>query len=105
MVVGHGLQQGQAPGAVVAEVFLRDGHALAHQGKGGEVDHRLDFLSGKDAVQKGAVGHVPFIEPPALERGPVPLGEIVGHHHIGATVQQGSDTVAADIAGAAGYKY
>ena len=100
----HGLHQGQAADHIVAEVLLRQVHALAHQGEGREMDHRVDMLPLKELVQKGAVGHIALVETPALQGLLVAGDQIVRHHHVLAPLQQGGHTVRSDITGAAGDK-
>ena len=104
LVGHHGADKCQPGGDVVAEIFVWDGHGLPHQRIGGEMDDRLHIFPGKDPVEEMLVGHVADVEPPALHRLTVALGQVVHHHHVRAPVQQGGHAVGPDITGAAGHK-
>ncbi len=100
----HGLDQGQPGGDVVAEILFGDGHALAHQGIGGEVDDGLDALFGEQVVQKGLIGHTALVKAAALQGRAVALGQIVRHHHVRAPLQQSGHAVGTDVSRTAGDK-
>ena len=101
----HGRQQGHRALHVVAVVFQRVGHALTHQGEGGEIDHAVDLVFRKDLMQERPVPQITHIElPRALDGLPVSGAQIVRYDHIIAPLDQQSHHVAADIAGAAGHQ-
>ena len=78
----HGCQQGYRALHVVAVVFQVVGHALTHQGEGGEIDHAVDLVFRKDLMQERPVPQITHIElPRALDGLPVPGAQIVRYKH------------------------
>ena len=58
----HGLQQHQGATDVVFIIFQRLLHRLADSLEAGEVDHGIDGLFGKDAIQQGGIADVATVE-------------------------------------------
>ena len=69
------------------------------------MDHRVDGLLLKYAVQKGFVPNIALIKLGRRIDGLLKAGfQVVHHHHLGPAFYQGCYRMGANIAGAAGYQ-
>ena len=98
---------------VVLIVHHRLLHGLAHGLEGREMDDRVDGIVREDLLHRGRVAEVHLHERKfpfenllhTLEAGAVAVGEIVGHDHVVARLDQFHGHVAPDEPRAAGYKH
>ena len=63
-LVEHGVQKIQSVHNIIAEIFARLPYRLSHIGGSGKVDHGLDAMLLKRALNGGLIGQVGFHQKP-----------------------------------------
>ena len=98
---GH-VEEVDAAGDIVAEVFRGIGHRLADEGVRGEVHDGFGFRLLEGVAENGAVGEVALVEVRARVDGlGVAFAEIVEYRDLVAAIEKFLDADAADVARAA----
>ena len=98
-VIFHGGQQVQRAGHIIPVIFLRIGHAFAHIGIRGKMQHRVKSIFGKKIFQRGRISQVRlFKRHGGGHRFAVAVHQIVRHHAVIPFFRQVFDRMRADIA-------
>lgn len=98
----HAFEQRFGAAQVVVVILERLCHAFADLGIGGEVDHALDPLVFKQAVDKGAVADIALVKARARgNRGAEAGFQVIRDNHFASGLNQRARGVRADIARAA----
>ena len=96
------VEEVDAGGDIVSEIFRGIGHRLADEGVGGEVHDGLRFCLFEGVAEDRAIAEVALVEVGArVDRFGVALAEIVEHRDLVAAIEKFLDANTADVTGAA----